>query len=56
MPDGDEPSPSRAAVLLMLACFGGRIRTEIRALFAAAGVRLNRVIPTQSVSSPNLRS
>jgi SAM-dependent methyltransferase len=27
MPNGDEPSPSRAAHLLMLTCFGGRIRT-----------------------------
>ena len=54
MPDGDEPSPSRAADLFMLTCFGGHIRTqaEFRALFAAAGLRLNRVIPTRSVSSP----
>ena len=53
MPDGDEPSPSRAMDLLMLTLFRGRIRTEaeFRALFAAAGVNLTRVIPTGSVSN-----
>jgi hypothetical protein len=54
MPAGDEPHPARAMDLLMLTLFRGRIRTEaeFRALFAAAGVTLMRVIPTDSVSNP----
>jgi hypothetical protein len=54
MPSGDEPHPARAMDLLMLALFRGRIRTEaeFRALFAAAGVNLTRVIQTNSVSNP----
>ena len=54
MPSGDEPHPARAMDLLMLTLFRGRIRTEaeFRALFAAAGVNLTRVIPTGSISNP----
>jgi hypothetical protein len=54
LPDGDAPHPARAMDLLMLTLFRGRIRTEaeFRALFAAAGVTLMRVIPTGSVSNP----
>ena len=54
LPDGDAPHPARAMDLVMLTLFGGRIRTEAeyRALFAAAGVNLTRVIPTDSVSNP----
>ena len=38
----------------MLTLFRGRIRTEaeFRALFAAAGVNLMRIIPTPSVTNP----
>ncbi len=53
MPPGNEPSPAKSFDLLMLlANRGGRVRTEteFRALFAAAGLRLGRVIPT---ASPN---
>ena len=53
MPPGDDPSPARSFDLLMLvANEEGRVRTEaeFRDLFAAAGLRLARVIPT---ASPN---
>jgi hypothetical protein len=55
LPSGDEPSPSRAFDLLMLTLFGrGRLRTEaeFRALFAAGGLELTRVIPTESAINP----
>ena len=55
LPPGDEPSASRAFDLLMLTLFGrGRLRTEseFRALFAAAGMELTRVIPTESAINP----
>ena len=55
LPPGDEPSPSRAFDLLMLTLFGrGRIRTEaeFRALFAAGGMELTKVIPTESAINP----
>ena len=53
MPAGNDPSPARSFdVLMLLANKGGRVRTEaeFRALFAAAGLRLARTIPT---ASPN---
>jgi hypothetical protein len=53
MPTGNDPSPARSFDLLMLlANEDGRVRTEaeFRDLFAAAGLRLARVIPT---ASPN---
>ncbi len=53
MPHSNEPSPARSFDLLMLlANEQGRVRTqaEFRDLFAAAGLRLARVIPT---ASPN---
>ncbi len=53
MPPGNDPSPARSFDLLMLvANEEGRVRTEaeFRDLFAAAGLRLERVIPT---ASPN---
>lgn len=53
MPTSNDPSPARTFDLLMLlANEGGRVRTEaeFRDLFAAAGLRLARVIPT---ASPN---
>ena len=54
LPPGDAPHPGRAMDLLMLTLFGGRIRTEaeFRALFAAAGATLTRLLPTPSVSNP----
>jgi hypothetical protein len=54
LPAGDEPSPSRFFDLMMLLNHaGGRIRTEreFRDLFAAAGLRVTRLIPTPSPSS-----
>jgi len=53
MPPGNDPSPARGFDLLMLlANEDGRVRSEaeFRDLFAAAGLRLARVIPT---ASPN---
>ncbi len=54
MPPRNEPSPATAFdVLMLLAHKGGRIRTEaeFRDLFAAAGLRLTRVVPTASPNS-----
>jgi len=53
MPPGNDPSPAKSFDLLMLlANRGGRVRTEaeFRDLFAVAGLRLTRIIPT---TSPN---
>lgn len=55
LPPSDEPSPGRTFDLLMLTLFGrGRVRTEaeFRALFAAGGMNLTRVIPTESAINP----
>jgi hypothetical protein len=54
MPSGGGPSFSKVMDVQMLLLFGGgRIRTEaeFRDLFAAAGLRLTRVIPTPSPNS-----
>ena len=54
MPTSNDPSPARTFDLLMLlGNVGGRVRTEaeFRDLFAAAGLRLDRVIPTASPNS-----
>jgi O-methyltransferase domain/Dimerisation domain len=54
MPPGNDPSPAKSFDLLMLLAHeGGRVRTEaeLRELFAAAGLRLARVIPTASPNS-----
>jgi hypothetical protein len=54
MPPGNDPSAARSFDLLMLlANEEGRVRTEaeFRDLFAAAGLRLARVIPTASPNS-----
>lgn len=54
MPPGDDPSPAKGFDLLMLLAHeGGRVRTEaeFRDLFAAAGLRLTKVIPTASPNS-----
>jgi SAM-dependent methyltransferase len=50
VPDGHEPSFSRLLDLNMMVMTGGRERTEFefRELFDAAGLRLNKVIPTVS--------
>lgn len=54
LPPGNDPSPAKTFDVLMLLAQprGARIRTEaeFRDLFAAAGLRLTRVIPT---ASPN---
>lgn len=54
MPTDNDPSPAKTFDLLMLlANPGGGIRTEeqFQKLFAAAGLRLTRVIPTTSPNS-----
>jgi hypothetical protein len=54
MPTGNDPSPARSFDLLMLLAHeAGRVRTaaEFRELFAAAGLRLDRIIPTASPNS-----
>jgi O-methyltransferase domain/Dimerisation domain len=51
MPPVGEPGPATTFdILMLLANKGGRIRTEaeFRELFAEAGLKLNRVIPTRS--------
>lgn len=53
VPQGCEPSPSKLIDINMLVMTGGRERTreEFSALFEAAGFRLKRVIPTESLVS-----
>lgn len=54
LPPGNQPSPGKPFDLLMLLIHpGARIRTEaeLRELFAAAGLRVTRVIPTPSPNS-----
>lgn len=50
VPEGNEPHLSKFADLIMMIMTGGRERTESewRALFAAGGFRLTRIIQTQS--------
>lgn len=53
---GNEPSYSKLLDLQMMVLVGGRERTEaeFRALFATAGFRLTRVIPTQTPTGFNV--
>mgnify|MGYP000515864804 CR=1 FL=1 len=50
VPEGNTPHPSKSLDLEMLVSPGGVERTEeeYRELFAAAGFRLNRIVPTRS--------
>lgn len=50
IPEGNEPHPGKFMDINMLAMTGGRERTEreFAALFAKAGLKLSRVIPTHS--------
>jgi hypothetical protein len=51
MPPPGEPGPATTFdILMLLANEGGRIRTEseFRELFAEAGLKLDRMIPTRS--------
>jgi ubiquinone/menaquinone biosynthesis C-methylase UbiE len=50
MPDGDQPHPSKAMDVTMLAILGGRERTEekYKALLDSAGFHLDRVVQTPS--------
>lgn len=50
VPEGNDPSPSKALDLLMLVMEGGKERTkdEYRRLLEASGFRLARIIPTES--------
>lgn len=54
MPAGSEPSPAKSFdILMLLNQPGGTIRTQakFRELFAAAGLRLSKVVPTASPNS-----
>lgn len=53
MADGNEPHYSKLLDLEMLVSPGGSERTaeEYRELLAAAGLRLTRIVPTQSPMS-----
>ena len=54
MPAGNDPSPAKAFdILMLLNQPGGRIRTEgeFRELFTGAGLRLSRVVATDSPNS-----
>lgn len=53
LPPGNDPSPAKVFDLLMMLAHTGRVRTEaeFRNLFADAGLRLARVIPTTSPNS-----
>ncbi len=50
VPDGNEPSPSKALDILMLVMEGGKERTkeEYRRLLEASGFELTRIVPTRS--------
>jgi len=50
VPEGNEPSPAKAMDLQMLIMESGKERTkeEYRSLLEAAGLRLTRIVPTQS--------
>lgn len=50
VPDGNEPSPSKALDILMLVMEGGKERTkeEYRSLLEASGFKLTRIVPTKS--------
>lgn len=50
VPEGNTPSPAKGLDLVMLTIEGGKERTEkeYRELLEAAGLHLNRVIPTRS--------
>jgi hypothetical protein len=50
IPPGDEPHPGKWLDVIMLAVPGGRERTrgEYEQLFAAAGLKLQRIVPTKS--------
>jgi hypothetical protein len=53
IPPGNDPHPAKIVDLVMLSILPGRERSEaeFQALFAAAGLRLTRVIPTHSMLS-----
>lgn len=50
VPDGNEPSPSKALDILMLVMEGGKERTkeEYRRLLEASGFKLTKIVPTKS--------
>ena len=50
IPEGNAPHPGKFMDINMMAMTGGRERTEkeFTALFAKAGLRLNRIVPTHS--------
>lgn len=50
VPDGNQPSPAKSLDMMMLLMEGGKERTpaEYEALYASAGLRLSRIVPTRS--------
>ncbi len=50
LPQGDAPHPGKILDMMMLVGPGGQERTEeeYKALFGKAGLRLTRVVPTES--------
>jgi hypothetical protein len=53
LPDGDTPHPGKIFDILMLVAPGGQERTEqeYSMLLGKAGLRLTRVVPTESAVS-----
>jgi hypothetical protein len=53
LPSGDTPHPGKMIDMVMLVLTGGQERTEpeYRSLLSKAGLRLVRVVPTNSASS-----
>ena len=53
LPDGDTPHPGKMLDMVMLVGPGGQERTEqeYAALLGKAGLRLTRVVPTESAVS-----
>jgi hypothetical protein len=53
LPDGDQPHPGKIFEMMMLVGPGGQERTEqeYTTLLGKAGLRLTRVVPTESAVS-----
>ncbi len=53
LPPGDAPHPGKMLDMIMLALPGGQERTEVEyaSLLAKAGLKLSRVVPTESAVS-----
>ncbi|NJP97561.1 hypothetical protein HCN51_50460 [Nonomuraea sp. FMUSA5-5] len=53
IPPGNEPHQAKAVDMMLMTAFTGRERTEgeFAALFAAAGLRIARIVPTGTMVS-----